>query len=173
MTLQEIKLLHAYNSWADNCMFDVLVTLSAEQYTQDMKSSHGGIHGTMTHIVGAEKIWLSRWIGKPRSRGKPDATILKAADVASVAELRSIREKVGYDMARFLGTMSDKKLKETSSLTTSKGATFTHIYWQAIQHMVNHSSYHRGQITTMLRQLQVDPPGTDLIKFYRETGKLK
>jgi uncharacterized damage-inducible protein DinB len=166
MTLQDIKLLHAYNSWADNCMFDVLVTLPADQYTQDMKSSHGGIHGTMTHIVGAEKIWLSRWIGKPD-------TMLKASEVGSVAELHSIWEKVGYDMAGFLGTMTDKKLQETFTLTTSKGATFTHVYWQAIQHMVNHSSYHRGQITTMLRQLHADPPSTDLIKFYRETGKLK
>ncbi len=166
MTLQEIKLLHAYNSWANSRVFDGLANLPADQYTQDMKSSHGGIHETFTHIVGAEKIWLSRWVGKPD-------TMLKAGEMGSLEELRSIWEKVGYDMARFLGTMSDKKLQETFSLTTSKGATFTHVYWQAIQHMVNHSTYHRGQITTMLRQLQVDPPSTDLIKFYRETGKLK
>jgi uncharacterized damage-inducible protein DinB len=167
MRLQEIKLLHAYNAWANNRFFDALATLPTEQYVQDMKSSHGGIHGTLTHIVGAEKIWLSRWLANP------DAMILKAVDVGSLAELRSIWEKVGYDMAKFLGTMSDKKLQETFSMKTSKGTTLTHVYWQAIQHMVNHSSYHRGQITTMLRQLQVDPPSTDLIRFYRETGKLK
>ena len=52
-----------------------------------------------------------------------------------------------------------------------KGETFTHVYWQAFQHVVNHSTYHRGQIITMLRQLGVKPPGTDLIMFYRGTAK--
>jgi uncharacterized damage-inducible protein DinB len=40
--------------------------------------------------------------------------------------------------------------------------------WQALQHLVNHGSYHRGQVTTMLRQVGAGPVSTDLIVFYRE-----
>ena len=166
MTLSEIKLLHAYNSWANNRIFDGAAQLPTEQYKQDMKSSHGGIHGTLTHIVGAEKIWTSRLVGTQ------EMTVLKGADVDSLAELKSIWEKVGFETAKFLGTMTDKKLGETFTMKTTEGKTYTNVYWQAFQHVVNHSTYHRGQIITMMRQLGVKPPGSDLIVFYRETGKL-
>jgi uncharacterized damage-inducible protein DinB len=64
MTLQEIIQLVAFNRWANRCFFETLSQLSAEQYGRDMHSSHGGIHGTLAHIVGAEKGWLARWQGK-------------------------------------------------------------------------------------------------------------
>ena len=165
MTLQEIKNLHAYNSWANNRLFDLLATLPVDQYMQDMKSSHGGIHGTLTHMVGAEKVWLERFKG-------PVGPFLKAAEIPSLAALKKIWEEVGYDTARWLGIMTDKKLGESFVMKTSKGETYAHVYWQAFQHMINHSSYHRGQIVTMLRQLDIQPVSTDLILFYREAGKL-
>ena len=50
---------------------------------------------------------------------------------------------------------------------STRGDAFTTPLWQQLQHVVNHSSYHRGQVVTLLRQLGVDPIGTDLIAFYR------
>jgi uncharacterized damage-inducible protein DinB len=165
MTLQEIKLLQAYNSWANNRIFDAAEHLSTEQYMKDMKSSHGGIHGTLVHTVGAEKVWLERWQGATQP-------FLKADKIGSVAELKAIWENVGFGTAQWLSGMTNNKLSETFTMKTLKGETFTHIYWQAFQHVVNHSSYHRGQIITMMRLLDVKPPSTDLILFYREMGKL-
>ncbi|MFN0158109.1 MAG: DinB family protein [Bacteroidota bacterium] len=164
MTLQEIKTLHAYNSWANNRIFDTLAGLSAEQYMEDMKSSHGGIHGTLVHTVGAEKVWLERFQGAPQP-------FLTADGLRSLVEVRVVWEKVGFDTAKWLGGMSDKKLGETFTMTTLKGDVFTHVFWQAFQHVVNHSSYHRGQIITMLRQMGIKPVSTDLILFYRETAR--
>ncbi len=164
MTLQEVKMLHAYNAWANNRIFDAVQRLTEEQYKKDMKASHGSIHGTLTHMVGAEKIWLERFIGNPQP-------FLKAEEIASASALRTIWEDVGYEMARWIGTMSDKKLQEVFEMKTLKGDVYTHVYWQAFQHLVNHSSYHRGQIVTMLRQLDMQPVSTDLILFYRETKR--
>jgi uncharacterized damage-inducible protein DinB len=166
MTLSELKLLHAYNSWANNRIFEALAPLPNDKYMHDMKSSHGGIHGTLVHTVGAEKVWLERFMGEPQP-------FLSQNPPKSLLELKAIWEKVGYDTAKWLGTMSDKKLQETFTMKTLKGDTFTHVFWQAFQHVVNHSSYHRGQIITMLRQLGEKPVSTDLILFYRETGKVK
>ena len=166
MTLQEIKLLHAYNSWADNRIIDAVLAMPADKVMQDLKSSHGGIHRTLVHIVAAEKMWLSRWVGKP------DASFLSAADAPTVEAVKNVWVAVGFETARFLGTMSDKKLQDTFTMKTSKGDTFTHLYWHAFQHMVDHSSYHRGQIVTMMRQQGAVPPTTGLINFYRETAKL-
>ncbi len=164
MTLQELKTLHAYNAWATNRIFDSLAAIPPEQYMQDMKSSHGGIHGTLVHTIGAEKVWLERFLGTPQP-------FLTQEGVKSLADLKTIWEKVGYDTAKWLGTMSDKRLQETFAMKTLKGDTFVHVFWQAFQHVVNHSSYHRGQIITMLRQLGQKPVSTDLILFYRETAK--
>lgn len=167
MTLQEIKTLHAFDSWATNRIFDAVGALPADDVMKDMKSSHKGIHGTLLHIVAAEKLWLSRWVGKP------DARMMTTAEAPSLADLKGVWEKTGFEMAKFLGSMSDKKLQEAFSMTTTSGQTFTHTYWHAIQHVVDHSSYHRGQIITMMRQLGHVPPSSGLIGFYREIAKGK
>jgi len=165
MTLHETKTLHAYNSWADNRIFDALESLPEEQYLRDLKSSHGGLHGTMIHLVGAEKIWLERFRGEAQP-------FLTKDPPPTLAALRKIWEDVGYQTAKWLGMMTDQKLAGTFAMKTLKGETQTHVFWQAFQHLVNHSSYHRGQIVTMLRQTGAPPPVTDMILFYRETSKL-
>ena len=74
MTTQDIKQLFSYNTWANNRIFEVVSQLSPVQYFQDLKSSYGGVHGTLTHILGAHKIWLERWLGKT------DLKLLKGED---------------------------------------------------------------------------------------------
>lgn len=164
MTLLELKTLHAYNSWANNRIFEALAQLPETQYKQDMKSSYGSIHDTLIHIVGAEKLWLERFQGSPQAP-------LTQSPPGTLQELKTVWERVGFDTAKWLGTMTDKKLQETFTMKTLKGDQYTHVFWHAFQHLVNHSSYHRGQIITMLRQHGVKPPSTDLILFYRETAK--
>lgn len=96
MTLQEVKQLHAFNSWANNKIFDALAKLSTEQYMRDMQASHGSIHGTLLHMVGAERIWISRLLGAP----EPD--LLTVTEAPTLQAARSIWETNGYETARFL-----------------------------------------------------------------------
>ena len=159
MTLQELKTLHAYNAWADNRMFESLALLPEDQYLKDLGSSHGGIHGTMTHLVGAQKVWLERFKGDV----KP---FLSKNPPPDLPALKKIWEETGYETAKWLSMMTDKKLTATFTMKNLKGETQTHVFWQAFQHLVNHSSYHRGQVVTMIRQLGGKPPTTDLILFY-------
>lgn len=165
MTLQETKTLHAFNAWASNKIFDAVVQIPTDAYMKDMKSSHGSIHGTLTHMVAAEKIWVSRMVGTP------EAKLIDLDEVPTLADLKAIWERVGYDMAKFLGTMTDKKLQETFTMSSPRGQVFSHMYWQAIQHVVDHSTYHRGQVITLMRQLGYVPPTTGLMMFYRETSR--
>ncbi len=161
MTLQEISQLVAFNRWANQCFLEALSQLPAEQYGQDMHSSHGGIHGTLAHIIGAERGWLSRW------QGKSDTGTAAINQMHSVAELQAFWEGVCDEMSQFLTSMDDQKLQETLS-TTARSGSHNASYAQMIQHVIDHSSYHRGQIVTMLRQLGVTPPSTGLIRFYRD-----
>ncbi len=162
MNLAEITELFDYNLWANNRLFEAAAKLPGEQYHRDVKASHGGIHGTLAHIVGAQKVWLERWVS-----GQPDP-ILKGEDVSSLLELIGIWEKVSSETASFLAGLTDGKLQESFTITTSTGKQFTHTFQQMMQHLVNHSSSHRGQVIVLMRQFGVRPPSIDLIAYYRQ-----
>jgi len=165
MTLQEIKTLVAYSAWATNRIFEALEELSPEETMRDMKSSHGSIHGTLTHLVGAEKIWLSRM------SGTPDKATIKPTDVPTVADVKTTWEQTGFALAKFLGLQTDKKLEDTFGFLTLTGEQFTYRYGEALQHVVNHSTFHRGQVVALMRQMGHKPPDTGLTIFIRETRK--
>ncbi len=161
MTSDDVKLLFAYNAWANNRIFEVLARLSEEQYRRDLGSSYGGIRGTLTHLVGAEKMWLSRW------PGAPDTSLLSISDVPSLDGLKAVWEKVAAATAKFVGKLSDERMEANFEYTNTKGERFSHPLVQSLQHVVNHSTYHRGQISGMVRQVGAQPVNTDLITFYR------
>ncbi len=165
MTVHEAKLLYAFNAWATQKIFDAVTRLPEEQFTRDLKASHGSIQGTLRHLVASETLWLSRLTAPP-----PVAPV-HAADAASVAELKSLWENTGFGIARWLGTLTDRRLHEPCTMTASDGTAHTHTADQVLLHLVDHSTYHRGQIVTLLRQLGVTPPSTGMIRFLRETAK--
>ncbi len=150
-----------YNAWANDRLLEGAGALAPEQYLQDMKSSHGGIHGTLAHIVGAQKMWLSRW------RGVPDTTVLSGKDLGSLQELIATWRKVNADTVSYLSSITEEKLNETFTMTTTAGKEFHHSYREALVHLINHSTYHRGQVASMMRQHGVKPPATDMIAYYR------
>ena len=81
MTVAAVQELFAYNAWANRRFFAALEPLPAKSYFRDLKSSHGGLHGTLCHIVWAEQLWLNRWLAQPHPavpQGR-DLTTLAAA----------------------------------------------------------------------------------------------
>ncbi len=166
MTLQEAKQLHGYMAWADNKIFDALAKITADQYMKDLASSHRSIHGTLVHLVAAQRMWVSRWLGSP------DAQYLTANDVPGLAELKAAWEKTGFEIAKFFGSMTDKKLGDPITWMM-RGQTNTMTIAQTLQHLVDHSTFHRGQVVSLMRQQGIDPPTTGFFGYIRETGKLK
>lgn len=162
MTLNDIHLLFEYNYWAKARIMSVVERLTEEQFTKNLGSSHSGIHGTLVHIVGAEHIWLSRWIGKSEFK------LLDPKDYPTRAIMQEKWDEVEQRMGEFVGSLTETDLSNVVTYRTTEGKQFSNPLWQMMQHMVNHSTYHRGQVVTMLRQLGVRPIGTDLITFYRE-----
>ena len=162
MTVAAIRELYEFNAWAHRRVFDALAALPTDQYLRDLKSSHGGIHGTLCHIVWAEQLWLTRWLGTP------NPAVKQGKDLVSLAEVRARWEDVEIERGRFLDGLTEARLEETLTIQPTMGGAYVHSYLQTLQHVVDHSSYHRGQIITLLRQLGVKPPSTGLILFYRE-----
>lgn len=159
--MDEFLELFAYNAWGNRTIFDAVARLPDEQYFCDLKSSYGGVHGTLCHVVWAEQLWLHRWVGKP------NPAVPQGTDLHSLAEVRDRWEAVEAERGTFLTTFSTARLDDTRLVKPSSGGEYVHTYRQMFRHFINHSSYHRGQIVTFLRQLGHRPPSTDLILYYR------
>jgi uncharacterized damage-inducible protein DinB len=162
MTPEEIRLLYDYNAWANHRSLDAAARLNAEQFTKPMGSSFSSVRDTLAHICGAEWIWLERFQG--RSPGSlPDHT-----QFADLASLRARWTEQETRLLAFVGALSQRDLDRVLEYKTLKFGVYRNPLWQSMQHLVNHGSYHRGQVTTLLRQLGAEPILTDLMHFYRE-----
>ena len=164
MTVAEAQQLFAYNAWANRKFFAALGTLPAEPYFRDLKSSHGGIHGTLCHIVWAEELWLNRWLGKL------NPAVPQGRDLATLAAARERWETVETVRGLLLAELTERRLDDTVAVKPSTGGEYRHTFRQMFRHAVDHSTYHRGQLVTLLRQVGATPPSTGLILFYRERG---
>jgi uncharacterized damage-inducible protein DinB len=160
MTKKEIVLLFKYDAWATDHQLTVIKNLSDAQYEKDMGSSHKGIQGTLTHMYGAERVWLSRWTGKGEN-AMPEGLLPHGAIRDRYASLQS-------EIQEYAESLTDEKLFASFPYRDLRGNPYSQPLWQQMQHVANHSTYHRGQITTMLRQLGVTPVPTDLIAYYRQ-----
>jgi uncharacterized damage-inducible protein DinB len=162
MTPEEMRTLYDYNAWANHRSLDAAAKLTNEQFTKAMGSSFGSVRETLAHICGAEWIWLERFQGRSPS-SLPD--VLECADVAS------LRAKWAGQEARllaFVAQLTQEDLNRMMEYKTLKFGIYKNPLWQSMQHVVNHGTYHRGQVTTLLRQLCAQPILTDLMPYYRE-----
>ena len=162
MTVAEMQELFAYNAWANRRCFAALEPLPADVYFRDLKSSHGGLHGTLCHIVWAEQLWLNRWLAQP------NPAVPQGRDLTTLAAARTRWEAIEAERAAFLAGLSERRLDETMTVAPSTGGEYVHSFREMFRHAIDHSSYHRGQLVTLLRQVGATPPATGLIMFYRE-----
>jgi uncharacterized damage-inducible protein DinB len=164
MTKKEIQLLFEYDTWADLKLIEVIATLTGDQYKKDIHSSFGGIQGTLVHILSANRVWLYRWIG---NEPKP----LKTEDFPAMETIKKQWDIYQCEISNFLQSLTEKKLNTPLQYSDFKGNTYAQPLCQQMQHKVNHSSYHRGQLVMMLRQLETAVVSTDLISYIREKEK--
>jgi len=161
MTKNEIQLLFEYDTWADLKLLEVIAPLTGDQFKKDMHSSFGGIQGTLVHILSANRVWLYRWMGK-----KPES--LKIENFPAVEIVKKQWETYQCEINNFLQSLTEEKLNAPLQYSDMKGNTYSQPLYQQMQHKVNHSSYHRGQLVTMLRQLGTAVVSTDLIYYIRQ-----
>ncbi len=165
MTNAEISSLFEFNDWANARTFEAIGALTPEQQTKDNGSSFPSILATAAHIVGAEWIWLERWKGTP-SPAFPDW--LKTVEFGDlVSRLRTVEA----DRSAYLAGLPADAGALISSFKLLNGTEDTQPLHVMIRHVVNHSTYHRGQIAAFSRQFGVKPPTTDYIAFARLQGK--
>ena len=163
MTFDELNSLIDYNYWARDRLLEAVAALTPEQFTRDMGNSFGSVRDTIAHICDAESIWLTRWKG-----GQPTG-FQKADRIPDAAAARKEWAELERELREVLQKLGPEGVQRTIAYRDMRGAERSDVFWQMAQHVVNHGSYHRGQVTTMLRQLGAQPPKfMDLIVYYRE-----
>ena len=164
MNLKEIRFLFDYTQWANHLILDAAEKLSDEERRRTVGVSHGSIHGTLVHMLGAEWIWLERW------RGNSPSGLWKEDDYPELAGIRERWSQVEAERGEFLAGQSDFGLARELRYTSTEGQARSYSLVRLMQHLVNHSTRHRGQVVAMLRQLGHEPPATDML-FYLPHAK--
>jgi uncharacterized damage-inducible protein DinB len=162
MDTAELKSLLAYDEWANRQMLSDIEQLTEEQLTRDLSSSHRSILETLAHIVAVEWVWLERLKGNspqapPAWCSEPSVDLLKEQLGATEAERRD-----------FVAALSDDSLSSVIDYKTLDGTAASSKLDDIFRHVVNHSTYHRGQVSTMMRQSGGKVTSTDLIFYLRK-----
>lgn len=158
----ELRDLFAFNRWANARIRTAVATLDEEEYRRDLKSSFPSVRDTWLHIMSSEWVWLSRWLGRSPSALPPEWSHYDRQQV--------IDEWQALEAAQlaYVANLTDDDLDRTIPYINFAGEKYSQPLWHLMRHVVNHSTYHRGQITTMIRQLGREAVSTDLVKYFRE-----
>lgn len=164
MNSAETLELYEYNAWADRRVLGAAGALSKEQFSQPISSSFPSVRDTLGHIYGVEWLWLERF------QGRSPSAIPDAREFEELEGLKTRWAAFEPVLLNFVRGLRQEDLDRVMEYQTMKYGVYRNPLWQSMLHLVNHGTYHRGQITTMLRQLGAQPILTDLMHFYREAA---
>ena len=162
MIVKDLKVLYDYDNWANRKLFQVIVGLTPEQFTQTVAGSYGSIRNTMVHVVSAKWGWLSRCGGPERGPA------LKPADYPTVESLIETYSKVEVHVCEFLSRLTNDDLDRSVEFVNSRGEKRSMPMGELMQHAANHGVHHRGQIALLLRLLCYTPGNFDILFYHAE-----
>jgi uncharacterized damage-inducible protein DinB len=153
--------LYAYNHWADRRILDACRKLTAEQYGSEPLPGWSSVRSSIVHIAVATEGWL-RGVA-----GENVETVPTEAELATVDDAERLLDHADQIIEGLLPTFTSEYLS-TPRTFSGRGRTAVLPPWAVLRHIVNHSTYHRGQVAAKLKRLGVDPPVTDMIFWVME-----
>ena len=152
------QLLARYGRWMNERLYASVRTMSDDERKRDRGAFFGSIHRTLSHLVWADSIWLSRFTGKTYAERAWGADLFD--DFATLCAARDSADTAILDWA---GRLDQAWLDSTLEYRASSDARMRRMpAWIAATHLFNHATHHRGQLTTLLKQAGIDPGVTDL-----------
>jgi uncharacterized damage-inducible protein DinB len=162
MDLTDLCTLLDYHYWARDIILDAVTPLTPEQFTRQVESSFKSVRDTVAHTYAADRIWYARWVGEAPS------SLIAYDTFPDVGSIRKAWVDLEGKVRRFVEDLGEAGVSRVFEYKLLSGAAGSSRFSDMLTHVVNHGSYHRGQVTTLLRQLGAPPPKpTDMIAFYR------
>jgi uncharacterized damage-inducible protein DinB len=146
-----------YNEWMNQKLYSLCADLPDTERKLNRGAFFKSIHGTLNHILIGDLIWLGRFTQQPFA-GKVSDELY-----SDFSELRAEREKLDRTIVTWAQNLTPDWLEQ--NLTYISGIdnkTRTLPHWLLVTHMFNHQTHHRGQLTTLLSQMGIDPGVTDI-----------
>jgi uncharacterized damage-inducible protein DinB len=160
--LQSIRTLFEFNRWANERTLDAAAALPADAYERPLGGSFPSLRATLEHMLGAEITWLVRFQGDAAGR------VTDFSEYHDLAALRRLWDATWLEQQRFLDSLTDDALERPLAFRTRTGIEGAQPLVEVLRHVVNHATYHRGQVTTLVRQLGGSGAVTDYILFWME-----
>ena len=154
----QFELMARYNQWMNKKLYTVCAEIPDADRKKDMGAFFKSIHSTLNHIMYADKAWMGRFTGKSIGGVKVGVDLYSDFD-----ELRKEREKMDQKIIEWTRSLESDWLNAELTFTSKlNGKTSTLPYWAAVTQLFNHQTHHRGQLTTLLKQLGHEPGITDI-----------
>jgi len=169
MTKYDIQLLYEYDRWANNRVLEAASTLTAEQFTRDLRGSFRSVRDTLVHIIGGEWGWLAYWKEPSPSSGfladlwDRHDVLFNPDEFPDIASVKLKWAEVEREQVEFISGVTNESLERMFPIRTTEVSLAS-----LMQHLANHSTYHRGQVAMMVRQLCAEPIATDFHVFLVE-----
>ena len=150
----DVVALFAYDRWANRKVLDACRQLTAEQFVAEPAPGWSSVRSTISHIALATEFNLRTLAGDP------DESIPTEADLATVGDAAGLLERAYRRFEELRPTLTPERLNTVLTLRR-RGRTATLPPWAMLRHIVNHASYHRGQVASKLKRFGIEPPNTD------------
>ncbi|MDL2718169.1 MAG: DinB family protein [Acidobacteriota bacterium] len=153
----DLSSLYAFNSWANARVLETLRAVPEADYVSELGGGWPSLRATFVHLAGATDAWAERFAGRDATRLATIEELPSLEDAARVllaAEEKHRRLQPALTRERLAGPFTWKNLK---------GEAKTAPFWAVVRHVVNHQTYHRGQIAAMVRRLGHTPKPTDMV----------
>lgn len=155
----DLATLFAYNRWADARVIEACRSVPADRYAAEVAPGWASLRSTIVHMAGAADIWAKRFLGEPVAR------FYVETDLPTLDEAAQLLTSSQDRLERLVAERSPEALSAPFTYRNMRGITASVPLWAALRHVVNHATYHRGQVASKLKQLGVEPPVTDFV-FY-------
>jgi uncharacterized damage-inducible protein DinB len=174
--IAQFRTMAQYNTWMNRSIYEICATLTDEERKRDLHAFFGSIHRTLNHLLLTDRVQMGRFVGTDRMQSLDEA--------GRVIEIRSLDHELYADFA-MLRREREKTDAMIEAWTASNEITAEFLerdmiydamsaagryrvpMWIAVAHFFNHQTHHRGQITTLLSQLDRDAGVTDLMALHR------
>jgi uncharacterized damage-inducible protein DinB len=153
--------LYAYNRWADRRILDACRKLTADQYSAEPVPGWASVRSSLVHIAVATEGWLRGVAGENVEK------VLTEAELVTVDDVDRLLERAYRIFESIVPSLTTEVLA-TPRTFSGRGRSAVLPPWAVLRHIVNHATYHRGQVAAKLKRLGIEPPMTDMIFWVME-----
>jgi uncharacterized damage-inducible protein DinB len=160
ITPDYVRVMAAYSSEMNRRIYAGADQLSDAQRREDLKLFWGSLHGTLNHLLWADRQWMSRFSDWPKNTiPNPQSPTL----IADYQELKRAREAADALIEAWAHKIDEAWLQQDLVwFSGAAGREMRKAKHGLLVHFFNHQTHHRGQAHAALTKFGVDPGDTDL-----------